>query len=242
MIIKSILIICLFIFLNACTTGQTINSKITIVDEQIIDCAKDYQVRGNETLYYLAKVCGFSIRELAKINSIYPPYKLHLKQKIRFDYTDKILADHLNQKYPTSQNIVSKPVVPYDRVIFRSHKKVKKDTKWTTPVMANIKDNFNANKQRLGVSYKTKPGQSVYTIANGVVVYSDNKMLSHGQMIIIKHANNFYSSYTQNAKTLVKVGNQVKIGETIAITGNNPLYLEMRHRSKVINPNQYIRP
>lgn len=233
--------ILLTILLSSCSgTQKTGLTQLRVEDKPIIDCTRDYIVRGNDTLARIAQICGFSLVKLAKANQIDPPYRLYPRQKIRFYYEGET---SLREQVVLSEMTSDRPSEPFsaEEIINRPPKKVAPQQKWASPVDARIKQNFSRKKRHLGITYQTKPRQSVYAIAGGTVVYSSDKMLSHGKIVIIKHKNNFYSSYTQNQKILVKNGDKVYIGEVIAITGKQSFRLEMRYRSKAINPNQYIR-
>lgn len=109
------------------------------------------------------------------------------------------------------------------------------------PVRATVKQYFSKKKGKFGVTFNTKAGQNVRSIRKGIVVYSGNKMKSHGKMIIIKHPFGFYSSYTQNQSFKVKNGDTVQKGQVIAITGKKPFYFELKKFSEPINPIPYFK-
>lgn len=77
---------------------------------------------------------------------------------------------------------------------------------------------------------------------SGKVVYSGSGLVGYGNLIIIKHNNNYLSAYGYNKKLLVKEGDKVLKGERIAQmgsprTGTDPvLHFEIRKQGKPINP------
>ncbi|SMN14483.1 Lipoprotein NlpD [uncultured Candidatus Thioglobus sp.] len=107
------------------------------------------------------------------------------------------------------------------------------------PVTGEIIKGFS--KKHQGLTFNTSPGQVVRAIRDGIVVYSGNKMKSHGEMIIIKHPLGFYSSYTQNQTLKVVSGNKVKKGQIVALTGKNNFYFEMKKFKTPINPLNYLK-
>jgi len=119
----------------------------------------------------------------------------------------------------------------------KKNKSIKKS--WSIPVSGKIVKNFSKN--HLGLTFKTQSGQSVRAIRDGKVVYSGDKMKSHGKMIIIKHPLGFYSSYTQNQILKVTDGDEVSKGQIIAVTGKTPFYFEMKKFSSPINPLKYLK-
>ncbi|MDC9715158.1 MAG: M23 family metallopeptidase [Gammaproteobacteria bacterium] len=107
------------------------------------------------------------------------------------------------------------------------------------PVTGEIINSFS--KKHQGLTFNTSSGQVVRAIRDGVVVYSGNKMKSHGKMIIIKHPLGFYSSYTQNQTLKVVSGDKVKKGQVVALTGKNNFYFEMKKFETPINPLNYLK-
>ncbi len=115
------------------------------------------------------------------------------------------------------------------------------DSTWSIPVDSEILKEYSPEDQHLGITFATSPGQEVRSIRDGTVVYSGSKMKSYGKMIIIKHSFGFYSSYTQNQVLHTHEGDQVKKGQVIALTGNQPFYFEMKKYSDTINPLKYLK-
>ena len=117
-------------------------------------------------------------------------------------------------------------------------KKIQKKS-WNIPVTGKVVKTFS--KKHQGLTFNTKLGQTVRAIRDGTVVYSGDKMKSHGKMIIIKHPLGFYSSYTQNQSLKVKSGDEVKRGQVIALTGTDNFYFEMKKFETPINPLKYLK-
>lgn len=69
-----------------------------------------------------------------------------------------------------------------------------------------------------GVDIKTKPNDNIMAAFDGVVTMSQNYS-GYGKCIKIKHPNGIETLYSHNSKNLVKVGDHVKAGQVIALTG-----------------------
>lgn len=96
-----------------------------------------------------------------------------------------------------------------------------------------------------GVDIAGKAGDPVRAAADGTVVYSGNGLIGYGELIIIKHSPNFLSAYGHNRKRLVKEGDRVKAGQTIAEMGSSSasrdsLHFEIRKNGKPANPVDYL--
>jgi lipoprotein NlpD len=92
-----------------------------------------------------------------------------------------------------------------------------------------------------GIDLAGDRGAPVYATAPGKVVYSGSGLRGYGQLIIIKHANEYLSAYAHNQKILVHEGEQVTAGEKIAEMGDSDadrvkLHFEIRQFGKPIDP------
>jgi lipoprotein NlpD len=149
-----------------------------------------------------------------------------------------IIADTKSQNI-TSKNTtkITKKVTP---IKHKSNKKiVASTTPWISPIDAPIFKTFAKNNQ--GITFDSKNNQSIRAIADGMVVYSSNSLKSYGVMVIIKHKYGFYSHYMFTQKSMVSVGDKVKQGENIAITGASKFYLSMKKFTTAVNPATYIK-
>ncbi len=104
---------------------------------------------------------------------------------------------------------------------------------------------FNTYVQRKGIEIKTKEGSFIHAVMPGTVVYAD-WLKGYGLVIILDHANGFFSLYAHASKILAKVGEQVAegrpIGETgdTGVIGENTLYFELREGAEPVNPLQWL--
>lgn len=73
-------------------------------------------------------------------------------------------------------------------------------------------------RRHTGVDIKTKPNDDIHAAFDGVVTMSQ-KYSAYGNCIKIKHDNGLETIYSHNSKNLVKVGDKVKAGQVIALTG-----------------------
>ena len=96
-----------------------------------------------------------------------------------------------------------------------------------------------------GVDLKTKPDDEIHAAFDGEVVFSA-KYSGYGNLIRILHGNGLETYYSHNSKNLVKVGEQVKAGQVIALTGQTGrastphLHFETRIGGQAVNPNRFF--
>jgi len=110
------------------------------------------------------------------------------------------------------------------------------------PLIARFQSNASLNK---GIDIAGQLGQPVKAAANGVVVYAGRGLLGYGDMIIIKHDENYLSAYAHNSRLLVKEGEQVKVGQAVAEMGSTgtdrvKLHFEIRRRGQPVDPLGYL--
>lgn len=93
-----------------------------------------------------------------------------------------------------------------------------------------------------GLDLKASFGTPVYSVSEGKVIYSGNKISGYGNMVVVKHVGDFSTIYAHNEKLLVQKGDIVKRGELIAYSGSSGrstgphLHFEVRQGVKAINP------
>lgn len=112
---------------------------------------------------------------------------------------------------------------------------------WVAPYYGQVLAHFNEAKGIKGIQFSGNKGDAVYAAADGQVVYAADGLPEYGKMIIIKHNNNYISTYAHNNTLLVKNADIVKAGQKIAemgSTGTNRTLLEVQVRlnGKAINP------
>jgi lipoprotein NlpD len=96
-----------------------------------------------------------------------------------------------------------------------------------------------------GVLLEGVLGQPVRAACNGRIVYVGNGIRGYGNLIIIKHDENFLSAYAHTREVAVHEGQQVLRGQLIAQMGAGPhqvpaLYFEIRLNGKPVDPVPYL--
>ena len=88
-------------------------------------------------------------------------------------------------------------------------------------------------------------GTTVHAAAGGRVVYQGSGLRGYGQLIIIKHSDEFLSAYAHNDRVYVKEGDAVKRGQKIADMGSTgadriKLHFEIRRQGVPVDPMRYL--
>ncbi|AHF78235.1 Outer membrane lipoprotein [Sodalis praecaptivus] len=119
-------------------------------------------------------------------------------------------------------------------------------TGWRWPTDGKIIDNFSAAEGgNKGVDISGSRGQPILATANGRVVYAGNALRGYGNLIIIKHNDDYLSAYAHNDTMLVREQQEVRAGQKIATMGSTGtsttrLHFEIRYKGKSVNPLRYL--
>ncbi|MFZ2018234.1 MAG: M23 family metallopeptidase, partial [Methyloceanibacter sp.] len=97
-----------------------------------------------------------------------------------------------------------------------------------------------------GIDLAVPAGTSVLAAENGVVAYAGNELKGYGNLVLIRHANNWVSAYAHNEEILVKRGDKVRRGQVIAKAGatgavSQPqVHFELRKGSRPVDPTKFM--
>jgi len=97
-----------------------------------------------------------------------------------------------------------------------------------------------------GIDVAVPQGTSVKAAENGVVAYAGNELKGYGNLILIRHANNWVSAYAHNDEILVKRGDKVRRGQIIAKAGATgsvtqpQVHFELRKGSRPVDPTKFM--
>ncbi|WP_187488679.1 murein hydrolase activator NlpD [Duffyella gerundensis] len=117
---------------------------------------------------------------------------------------------------------------------------------WRWPTDGKIIDNFSSSEGgNKGIDIAGSRGQPVIATASGRVVYAGNALRGYGNLIIIKHNDDYLSAYAHNDSMLVREQQDVKAGQKIATMGSTGtssvrLHFEIRYKGKSVNPLRYL--
>ncbi|MBO8480504.1 MAG: M23 family metallopeptidase [Bacteroidetes bacterium] len=89
-------------------------------------------------------------------------------------------------------------------------------------------------------------GTIVSAALDGTVIFAGDGGL-RGEVVILQHADNLVSVYSNNSTSLVKTGQSVEAGSPVAIIGSRPgapdvhyLHFELWHNGNPLDPSEYI--
>ena len=190
-----------------------------------------YRVRQGDSVSQIARRFGTTTQSVAEMNNITDPSQLKAGQRI---------------------------YIPNDRQRYSAKKRTSGPKRSTTPDSGTIRvqpgkfqwpidgvltSKFGMRKGRRhdGIDVSAPRGTPVKASGNGEVVYSA-RLRGYGNLILVKHSNDYFTVYAHNARNLKKKGERVRTGDTIARVGTTGrssgphLHFEVRKGSKARNP------
>ena len=216
-----------------------------------------YVVQRGDTLYSIAFRFGWDWKTLAARNGIPAPYVIRSGQIIRFGSSSAVAQTRSSA--PVTR---SAPAVPVITQVQAPAKPIQNQAParpvavvttpppstagWGWPAKGAVIGRFSSNGSlNKGIDIAGDLGQPVFAASDGAVVYAGSGLRGYGELIIIKHSDTYVSAYGHNRRLLVREGQQVKVGQSIAEMGSTgtdrvKLHFEIRRQGKPVDPLQYL--
>lgn len=117
---------------------------------------------------------------------------------------------------------------------------------WQWPAKGKVIDGFAEGRNK-GIDIGGAEGDAVLSAGDGEVVYTGSSLRTYGNLVIVKHNDDYISAYGHNKQILVKQGDSVKRGQRIAQLGKADdgtpkLHFEIRYKGKAVDPAKILPP
>ena len=202
-------------------------------------------VQRGQNVYRIATENGLTALDLAIWNDIPPPYTIHPGQRLRLYPGGQggvaSARPAASSSSKPNRPVAAKPASPAPVVIPATS-----NLGWRWPADGGVIETYaNGDPTRQGIDIAGKGGQPVRAAADGVVVYSGSGLVGYGELVIIKHNDQWLSAYGHNRARQVNEGQVVKAGQQIAEMGRSGasrdmLHFEIRYNGKPVDPQQYL--
>ncbi len=237
---------------------------------QTVPRTGDYTVRRGDTLYGIAFRHGLDYREVAGLNRIGAPYTIYPGQTLRLRAQGQarpapgVTGMPAPRGQPPAGSLIASPprtaapvaspatpaATPVRPVATPALPAVPvaapASGAWRWPTQGQVIGRFvSGDPKRQGLDIAGNAGQPVLAAADGVIVYSGSGLVGYGELIIVKHSDEWLSAYAHNRRRLVGEGAQVKAGQQIAELGRtgtsrDMLHFEVRRNGKPVDPMQVL--
>lgn len=213
-------------------------------------------VKRGDTLYRIASSNGIAVRDLAAWNGIAEPYTIQPGQRLKlYPSTGSRPATSTagttvpsKSTAPPRTSTAAKPATtkPKPAAPVAPSAPTSSGFNWRWPADGDLISRYVAgDPTKQGVDIAGNGGATVRAAADGVVVYSGSGLVGYGELVIIKHSEQWLSAYGHNRSRLVNEGQLVKAGEQIAEMGRSGaardmLHFEVRYNGKPVDPLLYL--
>ncbi len=118
---------------------------------------------------------------------------------------------------------------------------------WVSSYFGHRADPFTGQRTlHQGIDFAGRRDSEIIAVAAGVVIYS-GKRYGLGNVVEISHGNGYTTLYAHNNKLLVKLGDKIKKGQTIALMGStgrstgHHVHLEILKDGRAVNPMKFVK-
>jgi lipoprotein NlpD len=203
---------------------------------------KSHTVRRGETLYAIAFRYDTDFRRLAVLNHVRPPYSLRVGQVLslqgivrRSTYAKPVYSRRYTPPSPRVQHTIIHSPFHFTR----------SSSGWMWPVSGHVTTSFIPAQGKKGINIACKKGDKVRASSGGVIAYAGSGLAGYGNLIIIKHNNEYLTAYGNNSRNLVSEGQKVQAGQIIAEAGIIDrkywgVHFEIRKVGIPVNPLNYL--
>lgn len=198
-----------------------------------------HQVGKGETLWRISRTYGVDLQEVAEINNIRDTTEIKAGRKIYIPGATRVRK--VRPYVPLASNNGAPPEKEKEedegRIV------IEKD-RFSWPVKGEVISPYGLRNgvRHGGIDIKARSGTPIKAADNGEVVFVNSGMRGYGNIIILKHKDEFFTVYAHNKENHVKVGEAVAKGAaigTVGDTGNatsTHLHFEVRQGKTGRNP------
>lgn len=222
--------LCFFLLSVSCATSYNKQGKV-------------HTVRRGENIWSIAKAYRVEVQDLAEYNNIQNPddmlvgMDLSIPERPKKDGFKKLRISSSSRRTPSTQARGNATPTQDPKKIHVDH------NRFSWPIEGRIVSGFGLRSGRRhdGIDIKASIGSPIKAAGDGRVAFS-GKMRGYGNLILVRHADDYFTAYAHNKKNLVKKGQQIKQGQRIAqvgVTGRTTgphLHFEVRKGTVARNP------
>jgi lipoprotein NlpD len=237
--IRWIIVISMGLSILSCARHRVPSEKPHQPPEKRIEKKGVYHlVERHQTLYRICKTYGVDLQEIAALNGITDTSKIQTGQRIFIPGIEKVL----------------KVEIYIDDVVKEPGERGKETAayrkwEWIWPVEGKLGDLFEdeERKRHQGIDISSPSGTPIKAAGSGWVVYSGSAIRGYGNLIILRHSEEFVTVYAHNQVNLVEEGTWVEKGRVIGKVGQTGrasgphLHFEIRRFNRAIDPLPYLK-
>jgi len=233
-----------------------------------------YKVKQNENFWVVMSKCSLDMDTLLSVNNLTSPFQVVPGTTLYIPNMRGIIVPGTNLKSIYNALAADKIDIRYVKAINKSESLDKKfifipcgkistierslflGTAFLSPIknprttsgFGSRKNPFNSRRMEFhkGIDMGCPSGTKIHASRSGTVVFTGYEG-GYGNLVIIEHEFGYRSYYGHLSRKVVKVGQVVKPGQVIALSGNTGrstgphLHFEIRKNGRALNPMTFLK-
>lgn len=187
-----------------------------------------HRVQRGDTVSQIAERYRLNYRQIGALNGLDSKYTIYSGQWLKLWQGTPAMNTNDN-RYNTSTPTVSQPTytppvtsAPVNNASSPVYEVTANATSgYEYPSRNQVVRNFDAAAGSMGMWFAGNVGDPVLASQSGTVLYSGSGLPEYGNLIMIRHSDNYITAYAHNSQLLVKEGDAVQRGQRIANMGSS---------------------
>lgn len=178
-------------------------------------------VTRGDTVSQIASRYRLNYRQIGSLNGLDSQYTIYSGQYLKLwqgnenNYRNSSANVGSNNNQPIATDINTPSANPVYDVATNAN------LGYEYPSRNQVVRNFDESTGSLGMLFSGNIGDPVLASQGGNVMYAGNGLEEYGNLVMIRHSDNYITAYAHNSELLVKEGDSVQRGQRIASMGNS---------------------
>jgi lipoprotein NlpD len=189
-----------------------------------------YTVKEGDTLWRIARAHGVDVETLMRVNNIEDPGALKSATLL---YIPGVEGP---QDGAQDASLTPAPPPPSRTLEFA----------WPVDGVVTSRFGPRRGRQHDGIDIAAPGGTPVHSAGAGEVIHAAGNMRDYGNIVIVRHDDDYVTIYAHNARNLVKQGDRVEAGQHIADVGETGnaegphVHFEVRRGGLPVDPMPFL--
>ena len=175
-------------------------------------------VARGDTVSQIASRYQLNYRQIGALNGLDSQYTIYTGQYLKLWQGNENAAGNTSpivNSQPATGGTYTPPANPVYNVTNNAA------LGYEYPSRNQVVRNFDESNGVLGMWFAGNIGDPVLASQGGTVMYAGNGLQEYGNLIMIRHSDNYITAYGHNSELLVKEGDSIQRGQRIASMGNS---------------------
>ena len=251
--IPNVIFLVLVLFFESCSLDSSlfetnvIENKTVILEAKPESTIKTIVVQKGDTLFSISKKYFITVEEIINLNKLKQDSTIFIGQALYVTKNNKNSIYFSLGSKDENMKLVSLPLPkPKQKNLNLSLNGLS----FIQPIKGEIINKFGSNDDGAineGINIEAEYGTAVKASASGEIIFAGSNLKDFGSMILIRHNDNWISSYAHLSKIYVNERDYISQGQLIGEVGTSgkvskaQLYFEIRNKNEALNPENFVK-